>query len=202
MPMPTINTPPAEVLRDYVGRRASQLFEGYQRDDPTAVSVLARLRRAYPSGPEVRGDTWDVFEGMPAALLGHGDDPSHAEYAAVVALSLFAVHQQSRRDDRMHQSDMRHSWGRSVRRLADASGSEGVQRRFRALTRASDVVSTLPHLRGIVTQLRAERIPTDYGALAIDLYRLQSPADMHTVRMRWTRDFHRPTSADTSGADQ
>ena len=191
---------PSDVLREYVGRRAARLHEGYQRDDAGAVATLARLRRTYPSGRELRADTWDVFDGMPAALLGHDDTPSRAEYAAVVALALFSVHQQSRRDAAMHRPGWQHSWGRSIARLA--SGSEGVQRRFRALTRATDVVAALPHLRGLVTQLRNERIPTDYGALATDLYRAQSPADLHVVRMRWTRDFHRPNATDSTGADQ
>lgn len=196
------NASPAETLRDYVGRRASQLFEGYQRDDASAVAALARLRRAYPSGRELPANTWDVFDGMPAALFGHDDGPSHAEYAAVVALALFSVHQQSRREDPMHRWGVQHSWGRSMSRLHATSGSQGIQRRFRALTRAGDVVAALPHLRGLVTQLRNQRIPTDYGALAVDLYRLQRPADAHDVRMRWTRDFHRPTATDKTGADQ
>lgn len=196
------NTSPTDVLRDYVGRRASQLLGGYQRDEAAAVATLARLRRTYPSGRELRADVWDVFEEMPAGLLGHGDAPSRGEYAAVVALALFSVHQQSRRDEPMHKPGMQFSWGRSVARLAAASGSEGVQRRFRALTRASDVVAALPHLRGLVTQLRNDRVPTDYGALATDLYRLQNPTDVHVVRMRWTRDFHRPTAVETTGADQ
>lgn len=193
---------PSDVLREYVGRRASQLYDGYRRDDATAVATLARLRRTYPAGRELRADTWDVFDGMPTPLLGHDDSPSRAEYAAVVALALFSVHQQSRRDDSMHRSGAQHSWGRSISRLAATVGSDGVQRRFRALTRAGDIVAALPHLRGLVTQLRNEQIATDYGALATDLYRLQSPADLHVVRMRWTRDFHRPTSTDSTGADQ
>lgn len=194
--------PPTEILREFVGRRASQLYEGYHRDDATAVATLARLRRTYPSGRELGADTWDVFDGMPVALLGHEDTPSRAEYAAVVSLALFSVHQQSRRADPMHRSGTRFSWGRSVGRLAAVSEGEGVQRRFRALTRAGDIVAALPHLRGLVTQLRNDRIPTDYGALAADLYRLQSPAQLHAVRMHWTRDFHRPTSTDSTGANQ
>lgn len=195
---------PTAVLRDYVGRRASQLYEGYHRDHATAIATLARLRRTYPSGRELRADIWDVFEGMPAALLGHEDTPSRAEYAAVVSLALFSVHQQSLRDDPMHRPGTPYNWGRSIGRLAAVRAGEGVQRRFRALTRAGDIVATLPHLRGLVTQLRNERIPTDYGALAADLYRLQRPADLQVVRMRWTRDFHRSTSTstDSTGADQ
>lgn len=199
---PTAATSRYEVLRDYVGSRASQLYRGYQRDDAAAVATLARLRRTYPSSRELRADTWDAFDGMPAALMGHEDTPSRAEYAAVLSLALFSVHQQSRREEPMHRSGSRFSWGRSVGRLAIVSGGEGVQRRFRALTRAGEIVAALPHLRGLVTQLRNERIPTDYGALATDLYQFQSPAELHIVRMRWTRDFHRPTSTDSTGADQ
>lgn len=183
-------------LESYVGRTANALQVGYQADRADGVAALARLRRAVPSERQLSPDAWDIFDGMPAQLLGEGDEPSEAEFAAVAALALFAVHQQSRRDAGMHRQGRQHSLGRAVARLSKAVDSHGVDRRFRALTRSGDAIAALQHLRGLITQLRAERLPLDYGSLARDLYNLQYPGSVHSVRMRWTRDFHRPTSID------
>lgn len=197
-----------DVLDQYVGRRATALQTGYLADRADAVATLARLRRIVPSGRQLDPDAWDIFDGMPEALLGSGDEPGRAELAAVGAIALFAVHQQSRRDAAMHQRGRMHSPGRAFGQLSRVTGAPGVERRFRALTRSADVTASLQHLRGLITQLRGERIPLDYGALSGDLYRLQYPSGLYTVRMRWTRDFHRPTrdgeqaAADETGDQQ
>ncbi|MGH3495999.1 MAG: type I-E CRISPR-associated protein Cse2/CasB [Nocardioidaceae bacterium] len=189
----------SKVLANYVSRRAAELQGAYQADSPKAVATLARLRRVTPSVTGLDPDAWDIFEGMPERLLGRGDAPSRAELAAISSLMLFATHQQSRRDVGMSASGRANSLGRAVARLKLAPAAPGVERRFRALTRTSDLNGALQHLRGLIGQLRSERIPLDYGALARDLYDLQHPAGVHGVRMRWTRDFHRPTrdNADT-----
>lgn len=186
----------ADMLSQYVGRTAAALQTGYQADSSDAVATLARLRKVVPTGPHLDPEIWDIFDGMPSELLGRGDDPSRAEYAAVAALTLFATHQQSRRDAGMHQPGRAHSLGRAIAQLARARDGQGVERRFRALTRAGHVTASLQHLRGLVNQLRNERIPLDYGDLARDLHRLQHPEGLHGVRMRWTRDFHRPLRDD------
>lgn len=188
-------------LESYVGSTANALQAGYQSDRADAVTALARLRRAVPAGRQLSPEAWDIFDGMPAQLLGEGDEPSEAEFAAAAALALFAIHQQSRRDSGMHRRGRQHSLGHAVARLSKAVDSQGVDRRFRALTRSADAIAALQHLRGLITQLRAERIPLDYGSLARDLYNLQYPGSVHSVRMRWTRDFHRPTSNDGAPND-
>ncbi|RHW25832.1 type I-E CRISPR-associated protein Cse2/CasB [Nocardioides immobilis] len=183
-----------DTLELYVGRTAAALQSGYLADRPDAGAKLARLRRALTAGRHLSPDAWDIFEGMPEQLLGAGDEPSEAEFAAVAALTLFATHQQSRRDAGMHRQGRGHTLGRSVARLAATTDSKGVERRFRALTRSNDIGAGLQYLRGLVTQLRGERIALDYGALARDLYNMQYPEGIHAVRMRWTRDYHRPTN--------
>lgn len=193
-------TPRIDTLELYVGRTVTALQSGYLADRADAVAKLARLRRAVPAGRQLSPDAWDIFDGMPEQLLGVGDEPSEAELAAAGALALFAIHQQSRRETGMHRQGRSHTLGRAVAQVARTVGSPGVERRFRALTRSADIVAALQHLRGLITQLRAERIPLDYGALARDLYNLQYPSSVHTVRMRWTRDFHRPARNDGSPA--
>lgn len=180
------------VLMGFVARRASSLQAGYQADSPAAVAALAQLRRVVPSSTGLDPYAWAVFDDMPEQLLGHGDLPARAELAAVAALTLFATHQQSRRDLGMHATGHSNSVGQAAGRLKRVTGAPGVERRFRALTRTTDLGSAVQHLRGLVTQLRGERIALDYGAVARDLYSIQVPASVPGVRMRWTRDFHRP----------
>jgi len=73
-------------LESYVGRTANALQAGYQADRADAVAGLARLRRAVPYARQLSPDAWDIFNGMPAQLLGEGDEPSEAEFAAVERL--------------------------------------------------------------------------------------------------------------------
>jgi len=146
-------------------------------------------------------EVWDVFVDMPESLMGRGDEPARTELAAAHALQLFALHQQARRDASMHVRGWRNSLGRGVGRLAGAARGPGVERRFRALTRSNDLEAAAQHLRGLVTQLRGERIALDYGLLARDLYQLQQLGGAHRVHMLWTRDFHRPLSANVPAGD-
>ena len=184
------------VLAAYVGTRASQLQSRYGQDDAKAVAALARLRRAMTSDGRLNPQVWDAFDGMPPELIWGRDEPSPAERAAIAALTLFATHQQSRRDKGMHQGGYSHSLGRAAATLSRGSQGQGVTERFRALTRASDLTSVHSHLRALITRLRGERIPLDYAALAKDLYDLQFSGGMDSVRIRWIRDFHRPIRAE------
>lgn len=175
----------------------------YLRDAPDAVATLARLRRAVPRGHSFDTDAWDAFGELPETLRGRGDQLSAGEFSAIAALSLHALHQQSRRDAAMHVRDRDRAWGRSVGELQRRDGGQGVQRRFRALLRADDPTSGLQHIRGLVSQLRGHLIPTDYAGLAADLFLLHLPASRHSVRMRWARDYHYgPTTTAASRNDQ
>ena len=190
----TLSVP--DTLAQYVGRRAAALQRAYAADEATAVATLARLRRVVPTGPHLDPDAWDIFEGIPEILTWDRDEPTYAELAAIAALTLFATHQQSRRGHPMHAPGREHSLGRAVDQLNRVADSQGVERRFRALTRAADLTAVLQHLRGLVSQLRSQLIPLDYGALARDLYLVQYPDSRRGVRVRWMRDFHRTGRSD------
>ncbi|MFJ9388289.1 type I-E CRISPR-associated protein Cse2/CasB [Nocardioides sp. NPDC101246] len=191
-PVEATNRTTTELLTEYVGRRVTGLQSAYQNDSPAAVATLARFRRVTPTSGSLGLDAWEAFGGMPEQIMGRGDAIGRAELAAIAALSFFATHQQSRRDAGMHQPGHRFALGRSIARLAYVTRSAGVERRFRALVRANDIDATLQYLRGLIPQLRGERIPLDYAGLAKDLYLIQLPDGLPGVRLRWTRDFHRP----------
>lgn len=203
----TSSTGKATELARYVVGKVERIQAGLvDQQSSAAKATAARLRRALtrPTGsvPEV----WEItLGGLPENLIGHGDVPSPAEQAAHTALCLFAVHQQSR-SERMHQS----GWGlgRSLRVLhqrtggADDLASGPLIRRFNALSTADSPDEMLWHLRGLITQLRAQGIPLDYGRLVRDLYSYPVPKYRDTVRLRWGRDFYtyRLEATENSGA--
>lgn len=179
-------------MADHVGRTASRLQREYRDDRASAVADLAILRRGVSQGPgaDVRvtaltiGDLYADSTHLP-------DEPSSAERAAHAALTLFAVHQQSRRDRAMHQSG--YSLGRSLRLLGKNVGEGGrdaVRRRFTALATAETPDEALHHARGLIQQLRAANIPLDYAQFARDLYWLQRGGG-DRVRRTWGLDFYR-----------
>lgn len=181
---------PLRPLGSFVSKRVTAWQRDYIRRRPDALSTLAQLRRGV--GKEVGSlpDLWRfTLEGLPGKP--ESDDPTYEERAAHTALTLFAVHQQSRREE-MHLPGQ--SLGTAVRQLRSRSASDdAVRRRFEALGTAETFAEVVNHARGLINQLRAHSIPLDYGTFADDLFLLQTSAD-DQVRLRWGRDFYRVTS--------
>lgn len=177
-------------LGSLVSGRIHELQRSYLAGESGGVAALARLRRAvlHPIGADP--DIWELtLAGVPLPVGYRSDEPSRTEIAAHAALTLYALHQQSRPLP-MHQGG--HGLGRAVRRLQLASGSEAaVRRRFNALGTAATFPEVRHHARGLVLQLRAADIPLDYGLLADQLVWLQSSQGAQRVRLRWGRDFYR-----------
>lgn len=190
--------PGASALRAFVHGRISRLQDTRERSSTTAV--LAHLRRAVAKPPGAVPEVWEVtMDGLPG--VGKGDEPSRSERAAHLSFCLYAIHQQA-------VSEPMHVPGRGLgsviaelelRRPGQSSnGPSPVRRRFNALGTASSFEEVSYHLRGLVTQIRTERIPLDYGALADDLLALQSSAGAARVRLAWARQLYRIPSAGMS----
>jgi CRISPR system Cascade subunit CasB len=187
--------PPGELGR-LVSNRVEDLQNRYlnARRSPAAAATLAHLRRGLGKAPGEVPEIWDItLESIPRP--GHGDVPSPQEHAAHAALTLYALHQQSRTTP-MHTRGR--SLGMAVRALArsqdatgDADREKAVRRRFDAVATATSFSETTHHLRGLISQLRAADIALDYGRLADDLERLQRPGGPKAVRLQWGRDYHR-----------
>jgi CRISPR system Cascade subunit CasB len=182
-------------LGEFVGSRVTAWQRDYIRRRPEALATLARLRRGVGKDVGAVPDLWRyTLEGLPGPQP-RGDAPTHGEQAVYTAMTLFAVHQQSRREE-MHLPGQ--SLGTAVRHLRmRAVSAEAVRRRFEALGTAETFTEVVHHARGLITQLRAHSIPLDYGMFAEDLVRLQAGAASR-VRLKWGRDFYRPAK-DTDG---
>ncbi|GAB3108623.1 hypothetical protein GCM10027160_06820 [Streptomyces calidiresistens] len=225
-------------------RTIPRLQAGYRQDAPAAVAAVARLRReagrrvyASPTGwglshlealtelrEEERRKEEERHEGTPAPR--HLSSPprrmdereaEREEEAVHLAVTLWALHQQSLRDEPMHVS----GWplGRSVRRLAhgksgtrdrsepsDAEKEPGddkradsepveeisptIRKRFVRIGTSTDIETLGVRLREMVLLLRASRIPLDYGLLADQLHLWQNENRRDEVRRAWGREFH------------
>lgn len=197
---------PSKAVASYVDRRIAALL--HTIDTPTTRATLARLRASVGREPGEVPEIWAVtIDGAPGQP--HGDAPTAEERAIHIAMTTFALHQQSRSKP-MHVPSR--GLGQAIRILDQAGGDRDaatspVRRRFDALATASSLAEAAHHLRGLIGQLRSngDGVGIDYGSLAADLFDLQFPERAAAVRLRWARQYYRlpGASAETSalGAD-
>lgn len=190
-------------LSRFVSEQVSALQAKYRNHVPDAVAALARLRRGVGHRAGSMPDLYALtLDDLPEVLA----DPAHFsrrerdglptawEQAAHDAITLHAWHQQSRLDH-MHRANA--GFGAAMRTLGERTSPEAVRRRFHALGTAVHHDARLIMLRGLVSQLRAQSIPLDYGRLAQDLRRLDSDTKSDEVLLRWGRDYHRKPTTDS-----
>ncbi|WP_052269683.1 type I-E CRISPR-associated protein Cse2/CasB [Streptomyces sp. MUSC 125] len=243
--------------REAVSRTIDRLQAGYRQDVPWAVAAVARLRREAGRDAHASPTAWgldhlEILSGLreerrvtereerdggsaapayfsSAAHVRQEEREQREDTAVHTAVTLWALHQQSLRDEPMHLNGW--SLGRAVRRLAhgrtgvrdsgaavDGTGaeptaervedaSETVRRRFVRIGAASDTDVLATRLREMVLLLRSARIPLDYALLADQLLLWQDENRRDDVRRIWGRDFHRrhphpgPARAD-GGSDE
>ncbi|MGW0505743.1 type I-E CRISPR-associated protein Cse2/CasB [Micromonospora sp. NPDC003241] len=175
----------------YVAAKVAALQAGYLKEESYAIAALARLRASAGRSPGEDFTTLEQTRVTDSYLEDWiGDDPTHTERAMHTALTLYAVHQQSIRDQEMHQDGK--GLGAAVNLLTHkATSIDAVRRRFAALGTATSYSSVITHLRSLIRLLRDHRIALDYGVLAEDLVKLQKPWGPAEVRGLWGRDFYR-----------
>lgn len=174
-----------------INRRVSQLQTKYLANKESAPrATLAHLRAAATRSPGSVPAIWELtIDGLPGSTAYTRDETTRAERASHTALTLYGAHQQSRTEP-MHVKEI--GLGHAVRRLGPRGSSTEttVRRRFDAVATASTFEGTAHHLRALVGQLRAARIPLDYGQLADDLLWLQNPTTSDRIRLRWARQYY------------
>lgn len=191
-------------LGDNVARTIARLQTRLLAPTPhqEAIAVLARLRRGIGRVPGF-DYTLDRYLAVPDDLVGDWlrfDEPSDTEHAKHVAVTHYALHQQSQREQ-MHVDGR--GLGRAIADLARLSGGpEGVRRRFAALGTAISFDETLYHLRSLIVMLREHRIPLDYGLLADDLRTLRQPGGRERMQAAWGREFFRTRANDTESGSE
>ena len=151
------------------------------------------LRKNIGKAPGADPTVWDATLGdLPVGLQGWDDSPSFAESATHLALTLYAVHQQSQAKP-MHV--VGRGLGNAVRDFIGAGQGEEFEssptiRRFNALVTSDSIDEMAWHLRSLVTQLRGAGISLDYAQLAVDLYSFNFPESRAGIRLKWGRQLY------------
>ncbi|WP_327328703.1 type I-E CRISPR-associated protein Cse2/CasB (plasmid) [Streptomyces sp. NBC_01210] len=199
--MTTVTAPvtPRERVARLAADHIDVLQRGYLADQSHAVAALARLRRGAGRDAGQLPDLWTLIETGPLHQTPDGVRPMseselvRAEDALHVALTLYALHQQSRRSG-MYQadrSDRRRGLGAAVRRMMKSGEiDEPLRKRLVRAGTAPDLPALAQRLRDIVVLLRRGDIELDYALLAGQLYTWQWPGGADAVRREWGRSFH------------
>ncbi|MDN3357335.1 type I-E CRISPR-associated protein Cse2/CasB [Actinomadura sp. DC4] len=193
-----------DVVGEVAGTYITELQRGYRNDVGSAVAMLAQLRRGAGKLPTDVPELWgltgtDRLYRQAPQLETDETAASRAEAALFLALTLYALHQQSRPDRDMHKPGA--AFGAAVRRLMGEEVDEPIRKRFAQIGASSTAAILADRLRGMVKLLRAESIPLDYAQLTAQLYRAQLPGGLTQVRRVWGRGFHAyqpPTTGSTT----
>lgn len=185
------------------GRLVSQRVSGknglqsrYLHNEAQAREQMAALRGAVTREPGEVPATWALTQvEVPDDA---GDAPTPEEVAVHTAMTLYAVHQQSRTDPMFHPGK---GLGHASRELIGPPDQENpsARKRFNALVTSTTITELRHHLRDLVSLLRARGITLDHAMLADDIVRFQRPGGAKEVRLVWARQYHFMSTAD--GAD-
>ena len=201
MPNPvTVSTQARQRVGEVTAGLIRSLQSGYLRDDSFSVGARARLSRGAGKSFGEVPDLWNVVDttALYEAPAGGGYTLREAELPAAedavhTALTLWALHQQSRGSG-MHRTDgargSRSGLGAAVRRLMTPGEiDETVLKRLVRAGSTPDLESLSVRLREIVLLLREAEVPLDYGLLAGQLFLWQQPGGRDLVRREWGRSF-------------
>jgi CRISPR system Cascade subunit CasB len=179
-------------VEEVAGRFIAELQQGFLTDRPAAVAALAQLRRGAGKLPADVPELWGVTGTERLfgndVLAANEWQAARAETAYFVTVTLYALHQQSQGTPMHHRGiDL----GQAVRRLMKPGEiDEAIRRRFVRVGTAATPEILAYRLREVISLLRGQGVPLDYGRLARQLYKAQTPDGMSQIRRDWGRSFH------------
>ena len=164
----------------------SGLQNRYLHNEAQARGQMAALRGAIAREPGEVPEVWELTQVK--VPDNAGDAPTWEEIAVHTAMTLYAVHQQSRTVPMFRPGV---GLGRAARELVGRDEENpSAQKRFNALVTSTTVAELRHHLRGFVSQLRARDIALDHAMLADDITRFQRPNGAKQVRLAWARQYY------------
>ncbi|TFH53173.1 type I-E CRISPR-associated protein Cse2/CasB [Actinomyces viscosus] len=183
-------------LEENAGRLVNQRIGGtkqreglqsrYRRNEARARGELAVLRKGANRPP---GELPEIWELTSVHVPDYVDDaPTWEETAVHTAMTLYAVHQQSRTEPMFVPG---RGLGHAARILIGPPDDENpsARARFNALVTSTTVTELRHHLRGIISLFRARSIPLDHAMLADDILHFQQPGGARKVRLAWARQY-------------
>jgi CRISPR system Cascade subunit CasB len=178
-------TDPRTEARPHYWQRHTDGSGAWTQRGPAPGADLAALRRGIGREPGTVPEMWPYYTALSAD--GRLSARLRAEH---LALTLFAVHQQSQRQP-VHRGGVGLGTALLKLRERDKSSAAAVDRRFGAAATATTLSEVGHHLRGLITQLRGvtSQPGLDYTQLVDDLYRWQFPDGQARVRRRWGSQY-------------
>jgi CRISPR system Cascade subunit CasB len=155
------------------------------------AAALAKLRRGIGKPPGASPEVWEyTLAELPENLAGKAGEPSEAEWAIHLALTLFALHQQGNPDLVIAQQI---SFGQAVSWLIDSNNNNesGIKARFDAALTAKGINEFANHARSLVQLMKAKKVSMDYPLFAKDLFDYQFVDSQDRVRLRWGEAYYR-----------
>lgn len=173
----------------YMNKQLTSLIK--QKETSIGKARMARLRRGAGRTPGELPELWGEFlNGMPEQFLSINGEPSYAEWAIYLSLTMFALHQQGKTDS-AHSEGI--SLGIAAARLMENDTDEErerVLRRFGPVVTAKDMPELSHHLRCLIQLFRSKNICLDYERLADEIYRFQFSDKRKKVQLSWGQDFY------------
>lgn len=156
------------------------------------TKILAELRRGIGKVPGEVPQLWGYFlDSMPEEFYGD-NEPSRAEWAVYISLTLFALHQQGKDSLVNPMQKDGQSLGSALASLVhDENDRERIARRFNIIATSNSIEELSHYMRAVIQLLRGENIGLDYPKLAGDIYCFQFPELISNVRLNWGQDFYR-----------
>ena len=165
---------------------AHGLQKRYLDNESLGRAEVAALRKGANRAPGELPEIWELTR--VEVPDGAGDAPTREEIAVHTAMTLYAVHQQSR-------SECMFVPGRGLGRAAhELVGTDeenpSARARFNAPVTSTTVAELRHHLRNLVSLLRSRGIALDHAMLADDIVRFQRPGGAKSVRLAWARQYY------------
>ena len=151
-----------------------------------ARGELAALRRGVSRSPGELPEIWELTR--VEVPDGAGDAPTWEEIAVHTAMTLYAVHQQSRTEPMFSPGVGLGSAAHDL--VGRDEENPSARARFNALVTSTTVAELRHHLRGFVSLLRARGFALDHAMLADDVLRFQQPGGAKQVRLTWARQYY------------
>ena len=168
----------------------------YLRNEARARGELAALRKGVSRSPGELPEIWELTR--VEVPDGAGDAPTWEEIAVHTAMTLYAVHQQSRTEPMFSPGVGLGSAAHDL--VGRDEENPSARARFNALVTSTTVAELRHHLRGFVSLLRARGIALDHAMLADDIFRFQQPGGAKKVRLNWAHQYY-SLPAETPPAD-
>lgn len=138
-----------------------------------------------------------IFSNIPDEYLGRTDELTDGERSIILALQLFALHQQGREQSvNLQSSELKtekalSNLGGSLHTLRVAEDSQAVDRRFNAMITATNFDELANHLRHLIKLLKSKKdTKVNYAQLAQDLFWFQK-GNESGIRLKWSRSYYR-----------